>query len=362
MKRLHYILLSLLVWVMTGCDATIHEYPGSSDIDRPIIASATINLEFNTDMPVMTQTITKKTRSGNTEEDFDLRYIINIYRNTESRQIDSEEIVDQIILSKDDISSWDISTDCKLEIGCYDIVVWADYVDAGTTSHKYYIADNLQFINLIQGAPGSTDFRDGFVGQVRGVEIGTISADNVVTIPMTRPMAKYKFISNDLETFLSRMLAVKMKELMDSRGDEEEDDDTKGDTKVTVDINDYYVEFSYPSYVNTTYNVLLDIPAAPTAGNVRSFTSEIKQLNNTEAELGFDYIFTNGTTQLYVSLKVFDKKNNTEVANIPSLFIDLQRSKLTEVRGSFLTTQESGGVGISPGFDDEYTWDITDFI
>ena len=49
---------------------------------------------------------------------------------------------------------------------------------------------------------------------------------------------------------------------------------------------------------------------------------------------------------------------NELLSSTDPIDVPLERSKLTIVRGPFLTTQASGGVGIDPGFDGEWNYEI----
>lgn len=350
MKRLRYILLLLLVAVLTGCDATIHEYPDTEL--HPDIVTVTLNLEFNTEMPLYKQQ--EHTRSSNLKSsDFDIRYIVNVYPASAYRQV-SGDVVASYTFTKAEVDSWDNTVQFELERNFYDFVVWADYVDADTATDKYYSTSDFNLISLNGELSGSNDFRDAFVGYGK-YDLTAAAAPYNYTIPMERPMAKYRFISTDVDTFISRMMEIKKKRLEASRV---EGEDTKVDTKVEVDINDYYVVFRYAGYLNTAYNALYNMPAVPLMGY--SFTSTIQQLSDTEAEIGFDYVFVGDDTKASVALEIYekskdDKSEDVKIGGVDKFFVELSRSKLTEVRGKFLTSQEEGGVGINPDFDGEIT-------
>ena len=55
----------------------------------------------------------------------------------------------------------------------------------------------------------------------------------------------------------------------------------------------------------------------------------------------------------YILFEVYDSENNL-LANINPIEVPLVRSQLTIVRGEFLTSKATGGVGIVPDFDGEY--------
>ena len=86
----------------------------------------------------------------------------------------------------------------------------------------------------------------------------------------------------------------------------------------------------------------------------QTFDSKITLLGGDEAELGFDYVFVNGTSSsVWIRLHAYDK-DGTHITSIPNYVeVPITRSKLTTVRGAFLTASAGGGVGIDPDFDGE---------
>ena len=374
-----------------GCDLTIHEYP-DNEISTPIV-NFTLNLNFDTEMPLYTvMELSKKSRADISPDDLDVRYIINVYRNTNARQ-ESRDIIQQRIVTKDDITVLNHSVDFQLDEGDYIFLVWADYVDAGTTNHKFYNADNFESISLITETniyiPANTDYRDAF----RGRQTATVSAqneENAATVEMKRPFAKYRFVTTDLEEFITKMIALKAKAEAERRAQEaaargengteneepegtkgDDTDDTKVDTKLEVNLEDYYVIFEYAGWVNVAYNAYTDRSDISLQG--MRFRSDIRRINATDAEIGFDYVIVNSSEdsetgrefipQVELRLHVYQKSEtpdgeDVEVGGFAKRFIDLKRSHLTEVRGKFLSSQADGAVGISPGFDDEFTYEI----
>ncbi|MDD6622868.1 MAG: hypothetical protein PUE90_09215, partial [Bacteroidales bacterium] len=101
-----------------------------------------------------------------------------------------------------------------------------------------------------------------------------------------------------------------------------------------------------------SFNMFTNKPADSWTGV--AFTSRLIKINEQEAELGFDYVFVNGSeAKVSVCVEVYDSENNL-LANINPIEVPLVRSQLTIVRGEFLTSKATGGVGIVPDFDGEY--------
>jgi hypothetical protein len=90
-----------------------------------------------------------------------------------------------------------------------------------------------------------------------------------------------------------------------------------------------------------------------------SFISQMHLEKDKEMLLGYDYIFVNGSeTTLSVSLEVYTRDgeliSSTNPINVP-----IVRSKLTVVKGEFLSLEASGGVTINPGYEgDDYNIEI----
>lgn len=405
MKRFRDILLLWCLSLMAaGCDLTIHEYP-DNEISTPVV-NFTLNLNFDTEMPLYeVMELSSRSLAELSPEDLDVRYIVNVYRDTKERQ-ESRDIIQQHIITKDDVTMLNHSVDLQLDEGDYIFLVWADYVDAGATTGKFYNADNFESIKIITEdniyIPANTDFRDAFRGR-QTASITAHSTDNVVTVEMKRPFAKFRYISTDLEEFITKMMALKAKAEAERRTREEEeakargeateddgtramdpdgsqreepdgtksdDDDTKVDTKLEINLEDYYVIFEY-GWLNVSYNAYTD-RSDRSEQNMR-FRSDITKISATEAEIGFDYVIVNDTEglststeivpQVEVRLRVYQKGEtaddpDVEVGGFSKRLINLKRSHLTEVRGKFLSSQADGAVGISPGFDDEFTYEI----
>jgi hypothetical protein len=106
-----------------------------------------------------------------------------------------------------------------------------------------------------------------------------------------------------------------------------------------------------------SYNIFTDKPADAWTGI--SFESRMETLSETEVSLGYDYVFVNGSeSTLSLTVEVYDKDGKKMSSSQP-IQVPVVRSKLTVVRGEFLTSEASGGVSINPGYDgDDYNVEI----
>lgn len=351
-KAIHYILLlmasSLLVF--TGCD--VHEFPEKSLKRTPFV----LHLNFDTEMPLHKEIY--YTRSEDTKdysESFDIRYIINAYRNdgTKSNRRAADTT---FVFTKSDINNPNYSAQLELYEGDYTFYVWSDYVLSGTADDKYYLTNDFSEIILANqyNHPGSNDFRDAFKGSVTATVMnpeyyaGEIleTINNEATVEMLRPMGKYKFITTDIDIFITRVEQMIQQGKLDFYPSE------GADSKPVIDIKDFDIVFKYQLFMPCSFDMFADGRADSWSG--MSFVSTMQKINDTEVQLGFDYLFTDTyESPIGIYLEVYTKDgkflSSTDVINVP-----IMRGKLTIVKGAFLTSKASGGITINPGFDDEY--------
>lgn len=347
-RRLIFGMLWLLA--MAGCD--VHEIPEMDSTPVPF----SLHLDFNTDLPLYEEI--HYTRGINETKAFathDVRYTVKAYRE-ESDSRFSRVAHDTFVFTFPDIHNLDRTLQLSLPEGNYIFKVWVDYVDKNSILDKYYETGDFAEIILANRTdhPGSNDYRDAFRGSVvasivnpdyyTGSALAAI--DNQARVDMIRPMGKYKFISTDLEVFLTRVA----KTLIDQGIiDKVESKATYEELLKLVNLDDYQIVFRYNIFMPCSFNMFTDRPADSWTG--MSFKSLMHNENNREITLGFDYIFVNGTqTTLSISVEVYNGQGEMLSASKP-VDVPIVRSKLTVVRGDFLTTKASGGVAINPGFD-----------
>lgn len=233
----------------------------------------------------------------------------------------------------------DYTIPLELSPGDYRAVAWADYVPQGSSEDFYYNTASLTDITLKHydnsRVPGNTTALDVFRGVTR-FSVGTQS--ETITLPMERPQARFRFISTDLGEFLSR--------IADGRPAEEI-------------LSGYSVVIRYAGYMPYVYNVFTDrgVDSLPGAW----FEADIRRMEDNQAEalLGFDDVFVSSTeTSVQLAVEVYDKATGDKVGGTGSINVPLLRGRTTDIRGRFLTTDASSGVGINPDFDGEYNVEV----
>ena len=377
------ILRSVISWVVSSSAAlaacallcitscAVHEWP------EPSPADVIVNLDFDTQLPQYKVLNEEGTRASHDGRDYDIRYTIAAYRLLPDGSYAEEPFLLKVF-SKDEIEELNASFRFSIDEGSYRFYVWTDFVLAGTQSDYFYNTTNFRRISLQGTHEGNNDFRDAFSGSadLKVIRRGSKETPSTVTVQMRRPLAKFEFITTDLQEFITKTIeamirkeeaeaAAKAGETKSEGGDNPEDitpieSDTKadgdtktGDTKTpVVDLEKYTVVFFYSGYMPNAYNMMEGKPCDSATGV--KFSSAISAIDNHDARLGFDYVFVNGEeSSVMVTVALYDEEG-TQLSISRQIEVPIKRSMLTTVRGSFLMQNTGGGVAIDPGFEDEF--------
>lgn len=356
MKKISRYILACVISFFAFASCDVHEFPE----DRNDLVPFLLHLDFSTEMPLYKEI--PYTRSTDDTKvsipDHSVRYIVNAYRTDnvvgENRTPDTT-----FVFVNDDIEQLDYTARLELCEGDWTFRVWCDYVDVGSTKDKYYNTSDFSEIILMDrnNHSGSNDFRDAFRGTVAATVLNPLlysgqdasAIDNQATAQMVRPMGKYKFVSTDVEVFITRVIAM-----MKDRGmlsSDLESNQTFDKLLQSINLGEYTVMFKYSAFMPCSFNMFTDKPADSWTN--MTYQSRMSIENDNEMNLGFDYIFVNGTeTTLSISVEVYNKEGELMSSTNP-IQVPIVRSKITLVKGEFLTSIANGGVAINPGYDGE---------
>lgn len=326
MRRLINISLIVLsaMGVLTSC---VHEMPKTDGVAREVQLNIHHQMEWS---PTYEMTVTRSESAG-----YKARYHFKLYRAG-----DKETVISEQEFLSDDLTRADFSTRLNLPPGDYDLWTWSDWAD--TENEKSLLFDSSDFSSICYSEPyrGNNDLRDA----LRGVATFTVEQNldghyrKDVDLTLTRPLAKYEFIATDLSDFI-------------------ENESTRGKlTRSAPDLTGYRVKMLYTGYMPSEYNNFIDKPVNSRTG--MSYDATITALNDSEALLGFDYVMVNGhESSVPVAMEIYDR-NGDLIGRTNSIDVPTMRNRLTVVRGKFLTSKASGGVGINPDFNGDYNIEI----
>lgn len=330
------LLLLALVSGM-GLSSCVHQFPEEDTIGN-------VYITVLQDTEWLPDSVVTLTRAG--ETDVNIRYDFRLYRKG-----NTNDIIKEFSIVKDDLTRQDFKTQLELMPGDYDLYCWSDYVDAKTGKALYYDDSDFADITYIKPYEGDTDLRDAF----RGMTTFTVEGSGYAqikpveaTITLTRPLARYKFIATDLAEFIENEI---------TRG-KMTNEPASGpyDAQRWAKLSDYTVRVVYPLYMPAVFNNFRNNPVDSWTGV--SFNCQMQQLNADEAQLCMDYTYVNGNeSSVQVQLEVYDAQGGL-IARTNTITVPTKRDRTTLVYGKFLTTIRSDGVGINPDFEGEYNIEI----
>lgn len=274
-----------------------------------------------------------------------IRYVVRAYPLADKQRI-LQDYTQEFVFTKDIAEGYNHEVTLDLVPGDYNIMVWSDIVQHGSDT---YFHDKTNFAEItLQGEhQGNNDYRDAFRGSSNITLIADIieRAPDTLDIAMQRPLAKYEFITTDLTEFINKeQTRADAKSKAQLGGSE--------DIGTKVNIEDYRVVFYYVGFMPNAYSLFTDKPVDSATGVL--FESTLNSLSETEASVGFDYVFVNGTeSAVTVQIGIYDNEG-TQLSLTEPIRVPLKRSHHTIMRGMFLMSEASGGVSINPEFDGDY--------
>ncbi|CAK7078065.1 MAG: hypothetical protein PARBA_03240 [Parabacteroides sp.] len=343
MKQKYYIgfIAFVLTIVLAGC---IHDFPvttpdGEEGIDPTLVevnTEVTLDLEL-VPLEIITQKNarpeTTKSRVGE-QTDYRRRFIIEAWHEgkPESRQVtvadDAEEDSDGKIT---------LPIHLKLHALDYTLVVWTDYVAAGTDTDLYYDTKDLQYVACTAPYTGSTPYRDCLYGTA-ALDLRQYrdewNAKVQVKVDMVRPLAKYELIATDVAEFLGRTAQQR----------------AQGES--------YTVTFSYSFYIPAVFDVLAGKPCESWPEISFTLPLALPEEGETFHTVGTDFIFANGgEASVLLTMEIRDSRGN-RMSRVSGIDVPYRRGHLTTLKGAFLTSEMKGGVEIDTEWDGEVEIDM----
>ena len=329
---------------------SVHEWP-----DTGTLALLKLDFSFATDLPPYLE-IEYGTKTETSPEDYDVRYKVKFYPQLPGGGYDSSPAeLYSLTLTKDDITELNWSAVTALPEGKWQIRCWADYVAQGSSEDLFYNTRDFSAITLPDNHTANSDRKDAFLGsaEVELYRVGSREEPVTATLEMERPLAKFQFIATDLRQLTTKVLRERMKHRGTSDIDASGADATGTPVEQSLDPEDYYIRFYYTSYMPCVFNIYTNKPVDSRAGV--QFESGFTPISDGEVLMGYDYVLVNGVeSSVQVQVALYERGTDELLSLTPSVTVPLKRSKVTTVRGEFLTLGAGGGLSVNPDFDDEY--------
>lgn len=330
-------IVRLLAWVMamamsglTG--SCIHEFPDNAGTPRRVVLDIVHHFEWTSNSIELNRG----------DQDLTLRYHLCAYALGDAS---GSRVLAETQFTSDDLSRPDFTTELWLPPGLYRLVAWSDVALQETGQSKHYDSSDFSSITYSEPYDANNELRDAFRGETAVMVDYSEDADYYAsaTLEMERPLARYEFISTDLDEFLK---------LEGRRRSGESAQAPDMAPSRSPDIEKYHVKMIYTGYMPHVFNNLANKPVNSKTGV--SYDANITVLDGNEARLGFDHVMVNGVeSSIAVAMELYDADDKL-IGTVSTVNVPTKRSQNTTVRGKFLTSRTTGGVGIDPGFNGSY--------
>lgn len=242
--------------------------------------------------------------------DYDLRYILEVYRAVDEDNILYENCQRQV--KRADAAT--MSFPVRLAPGYnYQIVAWADIVNDGSDADRIYKTDNgLDAIEIISWN-AMDETRDAYTGTKY---IADFSSASNLSMDLTRPFAKVRVVATDINDITALGLSPKA------------------------------AKVSYSQDMYTKYNAVTAEASAAQAKSHQYTTFPYEDAVG-EKTLFADYVFVPESGTAKFTLEVYDDEAATTrliKENSFSTDIFVERNKITTIKGDVLT--EGGNVSV----------------
>ena len=345
-----YLLFTLMSLLMAGCDRTIHEYPRDVDVELAVRCSVDytmpeywMSVECNAQEGASYVVRTQGAEPLGTRftELVCLRYVVDLYRvyGTQSQFVER-----RVLFADAEEPSTQVVARFDVDAAKYRVLVWCDYVKEDVREAWYYITDDLRAVRYSDVAVVDNNDKDAFSGAMDVDLSHWYSPCNCneafVNIALERPKGRLKCVATDVDDYLAANSAM---------------------------LEDITAVVSYVQYVSAGYNVEEQRPNyfVPT----RTFVSRARVDREGKFELFYDYVFVNGKeTKVMLNFAFYNgdvefaeggEVVGQKISSWSGIEVPLRRNRETVIEGRLLTTSfGTGGVGIDPGFENEYVIEI----
>lgn len=281
-------------------------YPGTEGITLPML-----RLLLELPEPNLPDYIPTRTRSAKT--DYTLRCVAELCK------AGTGKVVLHRAVTPEPQTDGTYLMELSVPEGDYDLRLWTDYAHIDNPlADTYYNMESLEAVSIItKPYTANIDAKDAAYYNESNVTLPEEGTEK--TIKLQRPLAKYRIIADDVETY--RKLAEA----------EPEKYPPLEELTVTVQYEGYF-----PSEFNAGNNKVTD--SATGIG----FSATLTDTEASELPLVTDWIMASGESSVTAMLTVSDSNGN-RICGVSGVRIAYKQGCMTTVRGKFLTAGICGG-------------------
>ena len=326
----HRLLILLCILGLTAAGCTIHEVPEGGDDNATVTLS--LDILLNENLPQLS-TIVYATKAGAPQA----RYVVRFYPRIGDHYI--TETPFEFVANEQDL------TDRTYALGVppmdYHLEVWADWTEG---DKPFYDVTDFGAVKVDTNPYiGASFYRDAFCGST-DIDLSGYHTNNSIatgTVTLSRPNARFNFVSTDKEEFLRYWAG----QVAMANGTGVADPDA-------IDFSRFKVVVTYPQYMPCEYDVHQGLVTDSATGI--SFETSMTELSDGTLEVAWDWVLASGEEPSVVVSLAFYDQDGTFINRIDNIQVPLAPGRNTTIKGKLLTSNFSSGITIDPSFDGEF--------
>lgn len=332
-KALPYLFAALLL----GSCGTIHEFPDGDVNEGMMVVNLDLEIDMNYEGEITRQTYAAY--AAMLEGGYDIRYTVEIYRDPGNPNAELTELAARIVRTSGTVAAGEtvkITERLWVAAAKYKALVWVDFVAKGSSGDLNYDTEKLTAISIIRpgGVGRGYDMtKDAFCGSVE-MDFRNFCevhfTDYTVTCPTRRPLALYRIITTDMEEYAA---AKRMQPFS------------------YASVRPGTTDLRYRDFFPGGYSIQFDKPDRFRQGAGYSFDIEDPG-GGKESIIASDFVLVHPEDVYAVDFDIRDAGGNL-IRSVENMRLTLKRNMITIIRDKFLTTENSGGIGIDDEFEDE---------
>lgn len=313
--------LALLPLLLTGC---LYEHPELTADGEPGVDPTGVDVTAELSLKLKLAEVAPTRIGTRADKVYRHRIIVDAYLD---RQLATRQVMYKELTTADELTA---NVGMKLHARDYQLVVWSDYVEAGSEKDAFY--DTSTLIPALNADPyqANTEYKDVLYAS-HPLKLARYRNEWNTQVPveleLKRPVARYELIADDVAKFLKK---IADKEITSK--------------KLTLTVR--YTDFFY-----TGFNAFDEITkqALQYISYSRTITPPDKDAK--EMSIAVDYPFVpDGKANIPIAVELTGD-NGTLIART-YLLLSCKAGESQTIRSNFLTADPSGGVGFDPDYDD----------
>lgn len=320
--------LMLLPLLATAC---LYEHPELTEDGEPGVDPTEVNVNIDLTLGLkMDEAAGTRLHTRAEAPAYCHRLIVDAYLD---RQLAKRQVVYKKITDAEELSA---SINMKLHARNYQLVVWADYVEAESEEDLFYNTATLIPAVNSSSYKGNTEYKDVlYDSQPLNLSEYRNQWDAHVPVMMElkRPVARYELIADDLTKLLKKIDAGEV---------------TGSRFTATVRYTHFF-STGFNALDGIAKNALQYIAYSSTFTAPAPSTGEDAETKK-EQRVGLDYVFVpDGEAGIPIAVEITDANNNLIARTY--LLLQCKAGRSQTIRSNFLTADPSGGIGFDPDYD-----------